>query len=92
MDECIEITVEGDLITVRIDLSKAEPLPSASGRSLLIASTHGGVPLKQRRYRGAVIQINISSSTHARANPTAAGRSPHIAEGSLMYDGLSPRV
>lgn len=36
----VEITIEGSKMTLVVDL-KADPIPSASGKTLLVASTQG---------------------------------------------------
>ena len=43
----VEMTVEGELLTIKVDLSK-EFGPSSSGKNVIIASTEGNVPLSDR--------------------------------------------
>ena len=43
----VEMTVEGATLTVRVDLSK-EFGPSASGKTIIIASTEGNVTIPNR--------------------------------------------
>lgn len=50
----VEYTVEGNILTVRIDLSKDHG-PSASGKTRIIATTSGNVALPG----GAKVGINV---------------------------------
>ena len=43
----VEMTVEGTTLTIRVDLSK-EFGPSASGKTIIIASTEGNVTIPNR--------------------------------------------
>ena len=43
----VELTVEGTMLTIKVDLSK-EFGPSASGKTIIIASTEGNVSLPGR--------------------------------------------
>lgn len=43
----VEMTVVGNLLTITVDLSK-EFGPSASGKTIIIASTEGNVPIPDR--------------------------------------------
>ncbi|MCG3769576.1 MAG: hypothetical protein JW384_00705 [Nitrosomonadaceae bacterium] len=43
----VEMTLEGTMLTVKVDLSK-EFGPSASGKTIIIASTEGNVTIKNR--------------------------------------------
>lgn len=43
----VEMNVEGDILTIRVDLSK-EFGPSASGKTTIIASTEGNVAVPNR--------------------------------------------
>jgi hypothetical protein len=43
----VEMTVEGTMLTIRVDLSK-EFGPSASGKTIIIASTEGNVTIPDR--------------------------------------------
>jgi hypothetical protein len=43
----VEMKVEGDILTIKVDLSK-EFGPSASGKTIIIASTEGNVSVPDR--------------------------------------------
>jgi hypothetical protein len=43
----VEMTVEGTMLTIKVDLSK-EFGPSASGKTIIIASTEGNVTIPNR--------------------------------------------
>jgi hypothetical protein len=43
----VEMTVEGTLLTIKVDLSK-EFGPSSSGKTIIIASTEGNVTIPNR--------------------------------------------
>ena len=43
----VEMTVEGSMLTIKVDLSK-EFGPSASGKTIIIASTEGNVTIPNR--------------------------------------------
>jgi len=43
----VEMTIEGTTLTIRVDLSK-EFGPSASGKTIIIASTEGNVTIPNR--------------------------------------------
>ncbi len=43
----VEIKVEGNILTIKVDLSK-EFGPSASGKTIIIASTEGNVTVPDR--------------------------------------------
>ena len=43
----VEIKVEGNILTIKVDLSK-EFGPSASGKTIIIASTEGNVAVPDR--------------------------------------------
>jgi hypothetical protein len=43
----VDMTVEGTMLTIRVDLSK-EFGPSASGKTIIIASTEGNVTIPNR--------------------------------------------
>ncbi|BCA56460.1 hypothetical protein W02_36000 [Nitrospira sp. KM1] len=43
----VEMTVDGTMLTIRVDLSK-EFGPSASGKTIIIASTEGNVTIPNR--------------------------------------------
>ncbi len=40
----VEMTLEGNILTIKVDLSK-EFGPSASGKTIIIATTEGNVPI-----------------------------------------------
>jgi hypothetical protein len=44
----VEMTVEGTWLTIKVDLSK-EFGPSASGKTIIIASTEGNVTIQDRQ-------------------------------------------
>jgi hypothetical protein len=43
----VEMTVEGDILTIKVDLTK-EFGPSASGKTIIIATTEGNVSIPGR--------------------------------------------
>lgn len=43
----VDLTVEGTMLTIKVDLSK-EFGPSASGKTIIIASTEGNVTIPDR--------------------------------------------
>lgn len=43
----VEMTVEGTMLTIKVDLSK-EFGPSSSGKTIIIASTEGNVTIQNR--------------------------------------------
>ncbi|MCX5724556.1 MAG: hypothetical protein NTX84_08605 [Nitrospirae bacterium] len=51
----VEMTVEGTMLTIKVDLSK-EFGPSASGKTIIIASTEGNVTIKDREEK---IGLNV---------------------------------
>ncbi len=51
----VQMTVEGDILTIKVDLSK-EFGPSASGKTIIIASTEGNMPLPDR---DEVVGLNV---------------------------------
>ncbi|MGE0643942.1 MAG: hypothetical protein AB7P24_09735 [Nitrospira sp.] len=44
----VEMTVEGTMLTIRVDLSK-EFGPSSTGKTIIIASTEGNVTIPDRQ-------------------------------------------
>ncbi len=46
----VELNVEGSILTIKVDLTK-EFGPSASGKTIIIASTQGNVPVPEREER-----------------------------------------
>jgi hypothetical protein len=51
----VEMTVDGTLLTIKIDLSK-EFSPSASGKTIIIASTEGNITVPNREEK---IGLNV---------------------------------
>lgn len=51
----VEMTVEGALLTIKVDLSK-EFGPSSSGKTIIIATTEGNVTIPQREEK---IGLNV---------------------------------
>ncbi len=51
----VELTVEGTMLTIKVDLSK-DFGPSSSGKTTIIASTEGNVSLPEREEK---IGLNI---------------------------------
>ncbi|MGQ0591520.1 MAG: hypothetical protein ACT4QB_02415 [Gammaproteobacteria bacterium] len=51
----VEMHVEGNILTIQIDLSK-EYGPSSSGKTIIIASTEGNVPVPEREEK---IGLNV---------------------------------
>ncbi len=43
----VEITLDGDILTIRVDLSK-EFGPSSSGKTIIVATTEGNVSIPSR--------------------------------------------
>jgi hypothetical protein len=43
----VEMKIEGNILTIRVDLTK-EFGPSSSGKTIIIASTEGNVPVPDR--------------------------------------------
>jgi len=43
----VEMTVEGNILIIKVDLTK-EFGPSSSGKTIIIASTEGNVPIPDR--------------------------------------------
>jgi hypothetical protein len=51
----VQITVDGNLLTITVDLSK-EFGPSSSGKTIIIASTEGNVTIPEREEK---IGLNV---------------------------------
>jgi hypothetical protein len=51
----VELTVEGTMLTIKVDLSK-EFGPSSSGKTIIIASTEGNISIPDREEK---IGLNI---------------------------------
>jgi hypothetical protein len=43
----VEMKVEGNILTIKVDLSK-EYGPSSSGKTIIVASTEGNIPIPER--------------------------------------------
>ena len=43
----VEMSVDGDILTIKVDLSK-EFGPSSSGKTIIVASTEGNVTIENR--------------------------------------------
>ncbi len=43
----VEMKLEGDILTIKVDVTK-EFGPSASGKTIIIASTEGNVPIPEK--------------------------------------------
>ena len=43
----VEMTLDGNILTIKVDLSK-EFGPSSSGKTIIVASTEGNVPVEGR--------------------------------------------
>ncbi len=46
----VQMTVDGNILTIKVDLSK-DFGPSSSGKTIIIASTEGNVPIVDRDER-----------------------------------------
>ncbi len=51
----VEMSVDGDILTIRVDLSK-EFGPSSSGKTIIVASTEGNVSVPEREEK---VGLNI---------------------------------
>ncbi len=51
----VEMTVEGNVLTIRVDLSK-DFGPSASGKTIIVASTEGNIAVPAREEK---IGLNV---------------------------------
>lgn len=51
----VEMTIEGNILTIKVDLTK-EFGPSSSGKTIIIASTEGNVAVLER---GEKIGLNV---------------------------------
>jgi hypothetical protein len=51
----VELSVNGNILTIKVDLTK-EFGPSSSGKTIIIASTEGNVPLPGRT---EVVGLNV---------------------------------
>ena len=52
----VEMSVEGKILTIKVDLSK-EFGPSASGKTIIIASTEGNVTITE--HEGVKVGLNV---------------------------------
>jgi hypothetical protein len=64
----VEMSVEGTMLTIRVDLSK-EFGPSSTGKTIIIASTEGNVTIPNRQekvglnvYRKKIVRSGLSDS------------------------------
>jgi len=51
----VEISIQGDTLTIKVDLTKSFG-PSSSGKTVIIASTEGNYPLPGRK---EVVGLNV---------------------------------
>jgi hypothetical protein len=51
----VELTVEGNILTIKVDLSKSYG-PSASGKTIIIATTEGNINVLEREEK---IGLNV---------------------------------
>jgi hypothetical protein len=68
----VEMTVPGNILTIKVDLSK-EYGPSSSGKTITIASTEGNVSAPDRDE--VKVGLNIYRSCGAQPKPLARGSS-----------------
>ena len=52
----VEMSLEGNILTIKVDLSK-EFCPSASGKTIIIASTEGNVAIPE--HEEAKVGLNV---------------------------------
>jgi len=62
----VEMTVDGNILTIKVDLSK-EFGPSSSGKTIIIASTEGNVSIPDREEK---VGLNVY---HKRPSSAGAG-------------------
>ena len=58
MSKNVEMKVEGETLTITIDLSKNYG-PSSTGKSLIIASTEGNTQPDPAKHQGIFIGVNV---------------------------------
>ena len=56
----VEITVEGNILTAKVDLSKSFG-PSSSGKTTIIASTEGNQTVTTVKNKPVVLGLNVYS-------------------------------
>ena len=54
----VTMTVTGDKLVITVDL-KAPGIPSTTGKTKLVASTHGAVPLDYAKRAGLKVALNV---------------------------------
>ena len=62
----VEMTVEGTMLTIKVDLSK-EFGPSSSGKTIIIASTEGNVTISNREEK---VGLNVYERSRERGQKT----------------------
>ena len=55
----IEMKVAGDKLVITVDLS-AKGVPSSTGKTLLVASTRGAVPIDYAKRPGLKVAVNVT--------------------------------
>jgi hypothetical protein len=60
----VEMIVEGTILTIKVDLSK-EFGPSASGKTIIIASTEGNVVIPSREEKAGKSKGSLAKRTSA---------------------------
>ncbi|MDR4467023.1 MAG: hypothetical protein MRJ68_01845 [Nitrospira sp.] len=68
----VEMTVEGTMLTIRVDLSK-EFGPSSTGKTIIIASTEGNVTIPNRQEK---IGLNVYRKSNTRVGCSALSITP----------------
>ena len=71
----VEMTVEGTMLTIKVDLSK-EFGPSASGKTIIIASTEGNVtiPSREEKSRAERVPEKMTSLSFEGGEPHVKSR------------------
>lgn len=54
----VEMKVEGDRLVIFVDLSRPGEL-SSTGKTKLVASTRGAVPVEHPKFRGVKAALNV---------------------------------
>jgi hypothetical protein len=54
----MKVTVKGDIMVIEIDMQK--PTPSASGKTLVVASTHGNV-VTDAQIKGKPVIVGLNA-------------------------------
>jgi hypothetical protein len=68
----VEMTVEGTMLTIKVDLSK-EFGPSASGKTIIIASTEGNVSIPNREEK-----VGLNVYRKKMTSLSFEGRESHV--------------